>query len=309
MHLSKIHPSFRSLLKLTGIAALAVGSLSAESPYPVAVFSKVYNGYTREKLPDRSYKSELYALAEGGCWSGPSKEISVDGLTYPKVADAVADPLARLKYLPAASASDAQLLILVFWGVTQGSEGHDPMQATDQLSTAMNDFYRLQASLTHGKVAVMNSLDGASSRDDRAAAAGRNALEAAQVTMAIANAQRDRIDAHNAHIIGYDKVLKHAQYTAYMSDSRDVLNDVADNRYYVVLQAYDFPTALKEKKLRPLWTVRMSMTNSGHDFASALDAMLKNGARFFGQDQGLNRWVIPEGHIKYGPAKVLETKK
>jgi hypothetical protein len=251
----------------------------------------------------------LYALAEGGCWSGSSKEISLDGLTYEKVAAAVADPLARLKYLPTTSPSDAQLLILVFWGLTQGSEGHDPMQATHHLATAVNDFYRLQASLSHSNVAVMNSLDGASSRDDRAAAAGRNELEAARVQMGIENAQRARIDAHNASIIGYDKALRHAQDTAYMSDSRDVLNDVADNRYYVVLQAYDFPTALKDKKLRPLWTVRMSMTDSGHNFASALDTMLKNGARFFGKNDGLNRWVIPEGHVEYGPARVLETKK
>jgi hypothetical protein len=86
------------------------------------------------------------------------------------------------------------------------------------------------------------------------------------------------------------------------------LSEVGGNRYYVVLQAYDFKAAVKEKKLKPLWTARISMDESGHDFPQALDQMIRCATPYLGQDSnGLRRHLTRETRVDLGPLEVIET--
>lgn len=93
-------------------------SLFAEA---VAVSSTVFNNYTRQRLPDGPFKPELYVFGEGGCWTRPIDDPKMQKLTFPQIGRIVAGPLAKMNYRPAFKASDVGLLILVFWGSTEGS--------------------------------------------------------------------------------------------------------------------------------------------------------------------------------------------
>jgi hypothetical protein len=86
-----------------------------------------------------------------------------------------------------------------------------------------------------------------------------------------------------------------------------VLLEVAHNRYYVVLQAYDFRLAWKEKKLNLLWEARISIEEDDNDFDRSIEPMLAAAKSLFGQESdGLQRRFVPEGRVTAGPQKVIE---
>ena len=74
-----------------------------------------------------------------------------------------------------------------------------------------------------------------------------------------------------------------------------------------MLQAYDFKTAVQERKLKALWTTRMSLSESGK-FTTALQQMVTDAGRYFGRttDGLLRRDAIKEGSVELAPLRVLE---
>src|ERR1051326_2973831 len=180
-----------------------------------------------------------------------------------------------LKFRPAAKDAVPQLLILVFWGATQGSRGIDSSQALDRISSASaaagpttNATYSASSALQPGTANDPNN------RSSAVNAATEEEINQAVSLMSLANAERDKSDDRNARILGYEEALSRARFTQHMAMGQDVLSEISSNRYFVVLQAYDFPTAVKEKKLKPLWTARISIDESGNEFSSALEHML-----------------------------------
>jgi len=267
---------------------------------PVAVFSETFNGYQRTQLPDKSFKPEYYAFGEGGCWTRPVKDATMEAMTFLRVAQAVAAPLARLNYRPAHNSAEAELMILVFWGSTQGSRTEDPTGSADRFASASSTY------------AATKNADPATQAGapqiEPANTAAESAYDSALWQMQLANDTRDRLDSRNAQILGYSEALDRARFAAHMSFAHDIMDEISDNRYYVVLQAYDARTATKEKKLKPLWTARISMREGHADFAQALEQMLRRATRYLGQDsKGLHREVTPETSVKLGPTEYLET--
>lgn len=278
---------------------LTVGLLRAsEKAEPVAVFAQVFNGYKRTQLPDNSFKPETYTFGEGGCWTRPVTDAENKEMTFLRVAQAVATPLGRVNFVPSRNAKETDLLILVFWGATSGTRNNrDPGGAISQAGSA-GSAYAMAQDTDRGSTA---------SQPSAATAAAEIAYNDAVTAMLVDGAQRDKIDSENARILGYTEVLDRAKFAAHMSFAQDIMSDVANNRYYVVLHAYDFKTAVKEKKLKPLWTARISMDENGNNFGRSLDHMLRSAAPYFGQDSdGLHREANREGRVEIGPAKVVE---
>ena len=300
----------RRLWPLTLLVLLPAGLLrAAEVDEPVAVFTEVFNGYTRTRQPDKSFKPEAYVFGEGGCSTRPVKDVAMEEMTFLRVARAVAAPLGRLNYHPARTADEAELMILVFWGSTEGSRGHDPSGSLERFSNASSDAIAARGAalaVANGRFSDPQEAAGAA-RSDPAAMAAESALDSALWQMDLANRERDRLDHRNARILGYTEVLERARFAAHMGFAQDVFAELGDNRYYVVLQAYDFKSAVKERKLKPLWTARISMSESGNDFALSLDQMLRCAAPYLGQDSGgLRRHLSRETSVKLGPLEVIE---
>ena len=214
-----------------------------------SISSRVFNGYARELLADGTFKPELYVLGEGGRWSRPISDPEMEKLTFPQIVRAVASPLAKMKYRPAGKSADAGLLILVFWGTTNGSYALGP-----------------------------------------------------------SNSFRQMMDSRNARILGYIEALNTARSLSHTDFAQQIMAEVAEHRYYVVLQAYDYKTAVNEKQLKALWTTRMSLSETG-EFMTALEQMVSDGGRYFGRttDGLLRREEIKEGSVELAPLRVLET--
>ncbi len=233
----------------------------------IAVSSRASDDYIREKLPDGSFKPEAYCFGEGGHLAGMAHDETIDDLRFTQIARVIAAPLANHNYTVAKDPEQTRLLIMVYWGTTTG--------------TAENP-----------------ALHGIPTHD----AADR----------LIFTPQRERDDFRNAQLLGYDSdgligtdFGRHLLSIGIHGKTADLLDDVEDNRYFVVLMAYDFQLLWKQKKRKLLWETRFSILENRNDFQLALPEMTRYASRYFGTDShGLIRKPVRE-NIKLGEFKVL----
>jgi hypothetical protein len=110
----------------------------------------------------------------------------------------------------------------------------------------------------------------------------------------------------NTKMLGYESwynkfALADTRLTAFDQNKKDLYVEIEDDRYFVVLMAYDFQLMWKEKKHRFLWETRFSLRQMHHDFDKDLPSMALYASRYFGQDSnGLVRKPIPMGRVEVG---------
>jgi hypothetical protein len=124
------------------------------------------------------------------------------------------------------------------------------------------------------------------------------------------NQLRDQINEYNARVLGYLDDLTEAndiRRTAGLGDRyTDLITDVEDARYYIMVSAYDFRELAKSNQRKLLWQVRVSVRTAGNRFDEGLIAMLSSASKYFGQDSGrLVRIEEPKGSVEMGDIRFL----
>jgi hypothetical protein len=223
-----------------------VGIPSAIAENAVAFSTKLSNGYTRKKLPDGSFKVETYAFGEGGDWGGARVDASMDRLKFLDVARVIAVPLAARNYMPSRDQNTTDLLIMVYWGTTRApehaSDTHSLQMAQDaerlqnQAAEATNDALGHQGS-PHGNpgdLAVAKINQAAADADFRAALEGVQAEDQ----------RRENDDARTVALLGYDSWWLKTEQASGGGEralrKKDMLDELEEDRYFVVLMASDF---------------------------------------------------------------------
>ncbi len=288
---------------------------AADSGEIVAVSSRLSDDYVRNKLPDGSFEAENYTFGEGGHWGGAIHDDSIDKLKFMQVARTIAPPLAARKYLPARDPAKTKLLIMVYWGTTLGTNGTEDSVAAQNLSHGMQ---HLRTAQDAAKAMLKNTSVRPSGTDRvMALTEQQQALAELDNALVVSYAEehdRDRTNLMNARMLGYNAsgmigtdYGQWLEFTALHSRSQDLITEIEDNRYFVVLMAYDFQVLLKEKKHKLLWETRYSIRQRGNQFDRQLAAMTEYASKYFGEDtHGLLRKPLPEGHVTLGKLEVGE---
>jgi hypothetical protein len=312
---------FRRRLKTAGMlvccgAALVIPSTARAvgTNDIVAVSARVSDDYQRTRLPSGSFQPETYTFGPGGHWGGAMRDDTIDKLKFIDVARTIAVPLTGQNYLPAKDPSQTKLLIMVYWGTTVGTGGAGDSVAMQNLSLASQHLANAGASVK----SLMQS-GGRSSGTDRVVALTERQAALAELDAALSitqaeNRQREQADLRNARMLGYNATGmfgtdygQWVEFTALRDRKRDLVEEIADNRYFVVLMAYDFQLLWKEKKHKLLWETRFSIRERNNDFGKVLAGMTQYASRYFGQDShGLLRKPLPEGHVTLGKLEVGE---
>lgn len=288
----------------------------------VSVYSAISPDYVRIKQADGSFKPETYAFGEGGDWGGQMNDQSIDRLKFTDIAKMIAPSLAEKNYIPAQpkDAKSTDLLIMLYWGTTDG--------ATDNLSPEHQSARGLNlSSMPDSKAPVptpainpmggsqTTSLAGSSGQQQAAAQKMFNdmALENWWSLINVSNQKRWRTDVDNATLLGYLPDLKRVggmQGTALDHMTQDIVDDIEENRYFVVMLVYDFQLLLKTKQRKLLWETRFSIRQRGADFGKELGNMSKFASRFFGKDSGgLVRKPFSEAKVSIGEATLVGYEK
>ncbi len=295
-------------LSVTTFALLFLSVLSvraSEDSLTTSVFSKVSNGYVRMKLPDGTFKRETYAISNGGYSPGIGRNESIDDIKFPVIAGVVARHLARQNYFLAQDSKSADILLVVQWGQTIPFNDGTSRLALDNLSTAMNN-------VANTKVVgpSQRGADGIQSDGESVAQVSRGELEQQLLTMQMSNDARNRANEKNAGLLGYmDEINETNDMRRFAGGGTpfdDLISDVENPRYYVIITAYDFRSAVQEKKQKLLWVTRVSIQAQGNRFDERLTTMMANASRQFGQDsKRLIRQYQQSPRVDLGELKFL----
>jgi hypothetical protein len=270
-----------------------------------AVSSKVAPDYVRKKLPNGSFVSEFYSFGAGGNWGGEFNDATIDKLTFLDVAHVIATPLAERKYVPARDPKTTGLLIMVYWGTTAVPEPISDSAAYSVFKDATANLAKYTVTLPSGKQIT----GGGPIADD-----AMDQWSAAAHMLTMVNHQRERTDFANALMLGYDSPGLigteegiYTKGTARGFERDELYAEIEDNRYFVVLMAYDFQLLWKQKKHKLLWETRFSITERNNQFDKALPAMAEYASRYFGQpSNGLIRDHLKEGQVDVGEPSLIE---
>ncbi len=283
----------------------------------VAVYSSVAPGYSRPVQSDGKFKPETYAFGEGGNRGGVMKDPTIDQLKFTDIAHVVAPALASQNYVPCSTSDPrkADLLIMMYWGTTDGTD-----------DTSSSSEYQIAQSLVPPPAVKLPPLPGGGApapmeHDGRESVvaeafairmANESALQQAMTLSQMANRQRDRQNWENAAVLGYLDDMKRTEgleMTALASRRKDVIDEVEESRYYVVLMAYDFQALWQHKQKKLLWETRFSIRQRRNDFGMELAAMAESASRLFGQNSdGLRHAKMHDEHIAMGDLKIIRVE-
>jgi hypothetical protein len=272
-----------------------------------AVSSKASIDYVRTRLSDGSYQPEFYSFGNGGHYGGPIDDPTIDPLKFIDVARVIAVPLADRKYLPGRDPAKTKLLIMVYWGIT-----YVPPAISG--SAAYNSYGDLQSQMAANPAATGGGKGYHPGDHDAGLRNDQMATLSSELTMlSMVNEQRDQTDFATAKLLGYDsddavgtEFGNYIRGTAFHARRDDLVSELEDNRYFVVLMAYDFQLLWKQKKHKLLWESRFSIRQRNHSFDKDLASMAKFASQYFGQDtHGLVRKPVPLGRVEIGNLESL----
>jgi hypothetical protein len=266
---------------LLGLATFSAAALGVHASGPgsgsdeiTAVSSKVYNGYVRTRLAGGAFRPESFVFGNGGF---------------------LTDGLAGLRGSSAVFTRDDTIDEMTFPAVARMIKG--PLEGQGYVLAGDPGATSLFIMVFWGRTI------------------GTNAFLESGLSNVPLGSSRDKMDLQNAALLGFDSErvfgLGFDDPTNMMSNiSRQahsgVVAAVEDDRYYVILRAFDFQSAWKQKTIRLLWETRFSLSQRRHDFGEDLPRMTQIAAKYFGQDtHGLIIKAIPEGHVEMGEPRSL----
>jgi hypothetical protein len=274
-----------------------------------AIFAQASPGFVRTRLADGTLAPVTYTLGAGGTLPGAPYDASIDRLNFFDLAQAVSVPLEEQNYraVPDRDPNKTQILVMVYWGTTRGAAeatstaAYQNLQAAGQAAATVPPPPPPPTPPAHeGPPPVDGNL--------AARAAHQADITSAMAAVGLEDRQRADADAKIASLLGYDAELGSAAGGIGPRELKraDLIHELEEDRYFVVLMAYDFDALWKHQKHRLLWVTRLSVRARGTNFTVALPAMVRQAGKYFGADtHGLVRDPLPLGRVEVGPVKSL----
>jgi hypothetical protein len=254
--------------------------------------------YSALKAGRPSSDKETYVVVEGEYFDGGYWDPSISQKSLSAIMGFLAPTLTKQGYFPAKGIKGADELLVVHWGTTIGY---------------INEYEKIEHTLpatqSFHSEGMNPMLDTApvteATKDD--ADAQYDAVQAALM----ANQAAHIMQTSTAEgLLGYTKALiRERQKMATSALEMTLEANMHEDRYFVILQAYDFPRMQRGDGKKLLWSVHMSIRAPGMNFNLALPRMGQVASEFYGQnnDDVVTGTWIPGRHasVDVGPLTVL----
>ncbi len=277
-------------LVLVPATLLTVSLLQAMPTENIAVSSTAAPDYIRKKSAAGGMDPETYIFTQGHFLGGDTVDKGLSKTTFSDILRILVPNLAKQNYLPTADVAGADLVIYVHWGLTQVYQDPEKAFAASELNNAVSEY---NASIDATGKADSNNLNMALDRRETTEASTMGAI------------------ARNAALLGYARSLGKERHNLMPTAAEQTMNEeLNEERYFIILMAYDNQFKKGLHKQRLLWVTRLSVRSPGNNFADSLPAMSKVGADNFGhQLDELVRVKTPiqRGSVKLGEMEILGT--
>jgi hypothetical protein len=312
----------RRLAVALACLAVAPGSGFAEDAIATVVHARTGNGYKREMTKKGTFKPEYYALSNGGRVKGTAADLTVDKVSFSEVAGIAMRLLSQQNYHYAQREDQAGLLLVIQWGNTIAPNGTNKEMNVNAASSALTSLLSLQREFKLSSSELAGSGPSVPFASTESAALGyeANYFESMMARLLADNRMRDEINGYNARLLGYGaEIIESNDIRRWAGGGdryTDLIADVEEARYYIIITAYDFKELKKHNKMKQLWITRVSVRAPGNRFDESLVAMMKGASKYFGQDSGRlirgeeSRGLVEMGDLKFlGEAKDLSPPK
>jgi hypothetical protein len=278
------NPAFGVLLFVCFTGAAGTCPLRADDR--VTVRGKASPEYVAWKFGSGGIKNESYVFTQGRFFGGTTRDRVLEKTQFIDIAKSLANDLVGQHYYPANGLKDANLLIIVEWGVTTVADSNYKLMARDNAVGAYD-----------GDAAARNTLHQ-EAEAERASGTETSAVQMVdqgyQMNHALGLENDEGFQeldqksmslgmASNAELVGFSDDLRADSESSFGTAQGAMLRAfMADERYFVALMAYDCQAFLTTKKFRLVWSMRLSMHAPGMDFRNGVALMSTAGRAVFG---------------------------
>ena len=296
-------------------AAIGLGMAGRLEAEPLVFARSVVNKDYEAARAGRGQKPETYVFYQGKFFEGQVVDRTLERMRFVEISRSLAPYLLEQRYIPAATMAEADLILVVHWGVTIGRNQADALVSynTDtqtKLVGAGTDYATaLEAQIAGGDPGTMPVLMEAERR--------MNDLSVLQSAEAgFARIDDDLSSTSNASLLGFADVIRDENRATFTSTTMATIHAMLDeDRYFVIVMAYDRRALVNDKVARRVWSIRLSMRSAGVNFREALSYLGGIGGELFGtkSEKMLIRKARPKedqakrGNVSVGELKVIES--
>jgi hypothetical protein len=290
---------------LAGLAAMS----GARAEKLVVIRSTADDAYLKSRWVDGVRRKETYVFTRGSFIPGESYDRSLERASFESMVRVLATDLQKQDYLPAPSIASADLLLVVHWGATARVEQNYDLEARSfDTVRELGEAYAEQKQFEETEATQNNNFLPA-------AASGLGGIEQ-QIDHEISSLQQNQIAADfggdsTARLLGFSQALNREQTTLIYSDHYRALYEMTkEERYFILVMAYDFPLLRTKGRLKRHWVVRASIRSAGVNFRQAVDRISVVAGNYFGQRHDeivFDRKTDRTGRVEIGEVTVLGT--
>lgn len=240
----------------------------------VFVDSEASLRYNENKESEQGAKYETYVFIKGNFYPGDFKDKSLIEVQLDDVFKTVGESMKARNYYPSGSPDSGDLLIVVHYGTTSVPIDLEDLFAIDpndpstgELTEVFEDFQRLDVL----------------ARENRPIQYG----------------------IMNNETLGIGKALGRRKLNA--AEEFDLRVELEDERYFIILMAYDYLKLRETGEKELLWTTRFSLPAIGTNFKDAYPALARAASAHYGTS--LEKYAKTRTHLGTGSVDIgtLET--
>ena len=291
--------SLRRCCALTLVFA-AAGLQTAHADRRVAVKATADENYVAASVDENgNRKIQKYVFLEGTFQSGSIRDRSVENAEIQEIARTLAPYLARKNFLPTNSTEEADIVIAIHWGTTV-SLSHNKEYVSELMQQARDRQHEAKEYFNSTYIGedgeVAEPTDYAQGLLQESAAAAESP-DYEWARLASTRSEREFKNQPTATLLGFGDILNRDASRAFSTEEARTVNAMLEeDRYFIVLAAYDIKNQKEGGAPQRLWVARLSTRAAGTDFTRAVEQLGEVGSHYFGEN-------VPELAVERVPAK------
>ncbi|MDQ8180247.1 hypothetical protein [Pelagicoccus sp. SDUM812005] len=232
-------------------------TLAVASSAQAQLFSRknarvITNAWARPEFVERRMGDDgpipmTYHFAQGKFYGGNIRDKSLENYTLQDIVETLAADMEDQNFFPAPSTEEGDLLIVVHWGTTELEDDWDELMGENGSEETGDDF-----------------------GDEGDSAASTDSFDTGFSEEVNYQTRMSKV-RENAILTGIDKGLNKKGIMP--SDYHDYMSLLDEERYFMVLIAFDWQKLYKEKVKEVQFITRFSLPSPGTNFASAVPSL------------------------------------
>jgi hypothetical protein len=265
----------------------------AQAVNRIAIKAVASEDYVKARATDKTKKIQTYQFMKGNYHPGTTFDKGMVELTFEDIVGNIAVHLQKQNYYPEFDRAKSDLIIVVHWGRTSEDVSDDELLGYTSLED--RGYNETVANAGAGGATLTSG--------EMNATADFGFNMGAADTFAEGN---DRSIYYKAQLLGMEEAF-HEDIT--MREELLLKTLLAEERYFVVLIAYDLQKMLKNE-LELLWTTRYSIRAVGQSYQEAIKEMNFVAGDYFGKNiKGLTqRRIDDKSRVEMGEIEVISNE-